>query len=266
MLYWGNALLGQCFIGVSMIAKARRRAEFDVFQRHALTIGVIAGLATAIVPSLARAQVNIDQGKSPAEIYSNDCATCHKTPRGLAVGKSSSSLSGFLREHYTASPEQASALAAYVLGAGGREPAPKQKPEVEHARAEEPKTQQARGEVPRVAVPQVAEPGIAEPRVAEPITATQKPPEEEQAKHEERPGPTNAGEGGNRPAAAAPEAASVAATPDTNKTPSNAATPSPAETSNFAVPNIELGSTTAAVPPEQQPNAGPAVPRDNIPD
>ena len=100
---------------------------------------LVAGLASVMFPTLAHAQVNIDQGKSPAEIYSADCATCHKTPRGLAAGKNSLMLSSFLREHYTASRDQAAALAAYVLGAGGAEPAPKQKPDTEHARAEEPK-------------------------------------------------------------------------------------------------------------------------------
>lgn len=131
--YWGKA------IGVSMNIKPLRLEEVSVFRRFAPAIGLVAGLAPAMFPALARAQVNIDQGKSPAEIYSTDCATCHKTPRGLAAGKNSLMLSAFLREHYTASRDQAAALAAYVLGAGGAEPAPKQKPEVEHARAEEPK-------------------------------------------------------------------------------------------------------------------------------
>ena len=58
-------------------------------------------------------------------------------------------LTGFLREHYTASSEQAAALAAYVLGAGGSEPAPpepERKPGSEHAKAtgEEPKTGEAK--------------------------------------------------------------------------------------------------------------------------
>ncbi len=65
-------------------------------------------------------------GKSAAEIYASDCATCHKTPRGLADGKNSLTLAEFPGEHYTASGNQASALAAYVLAAGGAEPAPKQ--------------------------------------------------------------------------------------------------------------------------------------------
>ena len=131
-------------------------------RRLAPVFGLVAGLALAIFPALAQAQVNIDQGKSPAEIYSSDCATCHKTPRGLAAGKNSLMLSAFLREHYTASRDQAAALAAYVLGAGGAEPAPKQKPDVEHARAEEPKA---------------GEPKTA----AHPVRASAKPEEEQAA-------------------------------------------------------------------------------------
>ena len=73
---------------------------------------------------MAQAQTNIDQGKSPAEIFANDCATCHKSARGLANGRGSSGLASFLVEHYTASKEQAASLAAYVMGAGGGEAAP----------------------------------------------------------------------------------------------------------------------------------------------
>ena len=39
--------------------------------------------------------------------------------RGLANGRGSSGLASFLVEHYTASKDQAAALAAYVMGAGG---------------------------------------------------------------------------------------------------------------------------------------------------
>ena len=77
------------------------------------------GLFVGLLPVLAHAQTNIDQGKSPAEIFSNDCATCHKSARGLANGRGSSGLASFLAEHYTASRDQAAALAAYVMGAGG---------------------------------------------------------------------------------------------------------------------------------------------------
>ncbi len=111
-----------------------------MFRRFLPMIGLAAALVFGLVPAPARAQVNIDQGKPPSEIFESDCATCHKSARGLADGKNSLMLSGFLREHYTASREQAAALAAYVLGAGGSAPAA-QKPGTEHAKVEpgEPK-------------------------------------------------------------------------------------------------------------------------------
>src|ERR1700693_1695396 len=92
--------------------------------------GVFRGVARAFVcfggplPVMAQAQTNIDQGKSPAEIFATVCATCHKSARGLANGRGSSGLASFLVEHYTASKDQAAALAAYVMGAGGGEAAP----------------------------------------------------------------------------------------------------------------------------------------------
>ena len=91
-------------------------------------------------------------------------------------------LSGFLREHYTASSDQAAALAAYVLGAGGSEPAPKQKPDVEHARADEPKA----GE------PKAAEPKTAEPKTpSHPVRAAAKP--EKRSGRNRRPSARNTG-------------------------------------------------------------------------
>src|SRR5271170_8144522 len=90
------------------------------FQCVAGAIGLFVGL----LPALAHAQTNIDQGKSPAEIFSTDCATCHKSARGLAKGRVSSGLASFLFGHYTASRDQAAALAAYVMGAGGGDAVP----------------------------------------------------------------------------------------------------------------------------------------------
>src|SRR5579862_7442018 len=46
------------------------------------------GLGTAALALLmagsAAAQENLDSGKTPAELYAQDCAICHKSPRGLA--------------------------------------------------------------------------------------------------------------------------------------------------------------------------------------
>ena len=82
-------------------------------RRLAATIGLLAGLA----PAWAYAQTNIDQGKTPAQIFASACAECHKATRALASGKNSATLTDFLQEHYTTSRGQAAALAAYVLSA-----------------------------------------------------------------------------------------------------------------------------------------------------
>ncbi len=207
-----------------------------------LWMWLLAGLAIAVFPAVARAQVNIDQGISPAEIYASDCATCHKSPRGLAVGKNSSTLSSFLREHYTASREQAAALAAYVLGAGGNEPAPvaaRQKPKSERAKAGEPKA----GE-PKAGEPKTGEPKFeahptrksAKPEEEAPATAKLQRPEEE-ARPEERgkhePRPVTASRGEKRQPEETPAHEAVPAAPAVT-IPAAQETPSPAETPNSA--------------------------------
>ena len=112
-----------------------------MIRGFAATISLIA----VLVPAIAHAQTNLDQGKSAAQIFAADCAECHKAAHGLASGKSSASLTDFLREHYTTSREQAAALAAYVLagrsGETGAAQGHGQKPALEHANAapEEPK-------------------------------------------------------------------------------------------------------------------------------
>jgi mono/diheme cytochrome c family protein len=104
-----------------------------VNRAFALTIGLLAALA----PAMARAQTNIDQGKSASQIFSNACVECHKSAGGLGKGKNASAVAEFLREHYTTSRDQAAALAAYVVR--GRDtvaaPAPGRKPPAEHASA-----------------------------------------------------------------------------------------------------------------------------------
>jgi hypothetical protein len=70
-----------------------------------------AGLVVAPVP--AQAQSNIDAGKSPAQIFSDTCNACHRSPRELKPTNQ-----GFLREHYTTGVREAAAMAAYVASVG----------------------------------------------------------------------------------------------------------------------------------------------------
>src|SRR5215472_10970856 len=66
----------------------------------------------------AEAQENLDAGKSPSQIFAGTCNACHKSPRGLLKTVSPSSLPGFLRQHYTTSPNMAGALASYLVSNG----------------------------------------------------------------------------------------------------------------------------------------------------
>jgi hypothetical protein len=56
--------------------------------------------------------------KHPAQLFATDCtgAGCHRSPQGLAKGQQASSLTSFLREHYTNSRDSAASLAGYLLG------------------------------------------------------------------------------------------------------------------------------------------------------
>jgi hypothetical protein len=72
-------------------------------------IGVVVALAAADAP----AQSNLDAGKSPAQIFSDTCNACHRSPREL---KQTSP--GFLREHYTTGAREAAAMGAYLATVG----------------------------------------------------------------------------------------------------------------------------------------------------
>src|SRR5215470_8567547 len=77
----------------------------------------VACLAAALQISAADAQGNIDAGKTPAQIFGDTCAGCHRSARELRRASAS-----FLRSHYTIGPDEASAMANYLAGVGGGEP------------------------------------------------------------------------------------------------------------------------------------------------
>jgi hypothetical protein len=83
-------------------------------------------------------------GKTPAQLFNSDCATCHHVPNGLGKKYDAGSLSAFLRAHYTTKPDNAGALAKYVMGFATLRAAPVTAPsgdEVGAARsAEDPRT------------------------------------------------------------------------------------------------------------------------------
>ncbi|NWG26038.1 MAG: hypothetical protein HXY30_16760, partial [Pseudorhodoplanes sp.] len=70
-------------------------------------------------PSGAQSEpIDLNEGKSPAELFNVGCAVCHQKPQGLAKGRSAGALAGFLRQHYTTGTEQASAIAGFLTSGG----------------------------------------------------------------------------------------------------------------------------------------------------
>jgi hypothetical protein len=241
----------------------------------------IIGLLAALLPAMAHAQTNLDQGKSASQIFTAICAECHKAPRALANGKNNAALTDFLVEHYTTSRSQAAALAAYVLGGRGGEPigGTQKKPPTERASAEEPKPGKPKpgkpeegasakpkpqrpteanakakddansGEVPGVLNPIVRPEGSQRPSAA---TRNRRPEPKPAA------APADGDAVARAPAASTPPAAPNAAPPAApNAAP--AATPSPA-------PRQDATPATAAVPADTGAGDNAPVPRDSIAD
>lgn len=67
--------------------------------------------------ALAQA-TNLEAGKAPSQIFAQTCNACHKSPRGLLKTVAPGSLPGFLRQHYTTSPDMAGVLASYLISNG----------------------------------------------------------------------------------------------------------------------------------------------------
>jgi hypothetical protein len=94
-----------------------------VFNGVRLAICVV----TLALAGSARAQENLDQGKSGAQLYASDCAICHKAPQTVAKSGGLFGMEGFLRQHYTASRESAASIANYLKGFGDVPAAPASK-------------------------------------------------------------------------------------------------------------------------------------------
>ena len=71
------------------------------------------GAISVLTGSAAHAQ-NLDQGKSPAKLFADSCATCHHNPRGLAKGRFRLTLFLFLQDHYASNSSSAWALTSYL--------------------------------------------------------------------------------------------------------------------------------------------------------
>jgi hypothetical protein len=137
-------------------------------------------IAALLVGTPAGAQGNIDAGKSPAQIFSDTCAACHRSPGQVRRASAS-----FLRSHYTTGPDEASAMARYLASIPSEPRTPKRQGAAKGGPSEsspprgraasEPKEQ------PKSAVESGRHPAGAEPKSSSTAAATPapevKPPE-----------------------------------------------------------------------------------------
>lgn len=246
---------------------------------------LIAGFPAA--PALAQNQ-NLEAGKSPSQIFAGTCTACHKGPRGLLRTVSPSSLQGFLRQHYTTSPDMASLLAGFLVSNGAADTRraadqPKSgKPNPDgmaepgrqghgarrSVRSEEPgvaegqtpaQVSSERG-TPKQKLSKRAKPGAEEaPKAEAPKTEAAKP---DSAKEE--PTKTETGQG----EAPKSETANEAAKSEGDKSQGNADSSQAGDTKPDAAPQVNSGKSESAgieSPSESSKSQTPASASDSIP-
>ena len=102
--------------------------------RELIALLMTLSAAVALTATVAFAQ-NLDAGKSPEKLFADGCATCHRSPRGLAKGRFSLTLSWFLRDHYATSSDSAKSLAAYLVSVDAPPPRAAAKPGAKSSRS-----------------------------------------------------------------------------------------------------------------------------------
>lgn len=144
-LFAPYSLLGFSLRGLVSVAEAAAGGGSTILRNRGWLIGFVGLLAASMALDAVaqprgtptRAQqgpalpptghqtepVDLNEGKSPAELFQAGCSVCHQSAAGLAKGRREGELTNFLRQHYTSSVQHAGALANY-LTTGGRGAAP----------------------------------------------------------------------------------------------------------------------------------------------
>jgi hypothetical protein len=100
----------------TITAEAGNRRRHVPFQWS----GLASLIAVVILMSGSARAEDLEQGKSGAKLFAANCAPCHHSPRGLAKGRFSWTLSHFLQQHYTSGAASAQALTDFLQSADTR--------------------------------------------------------------------------------------------------------------------------------------------------
>jgi hypothetical protein len=76
--------------------------------------GLLVFAVIAVMGGSAADAQNLDQGKPAPKLFAESCASCHRSPRGLAKGRFHLTLYLFLQKHYSSSSSSAWALTSYL--------------------------------------------------------------------------------------------------------------------------------------------------------
>ena len=87
-------------------------------KRHVLPLVLALAATVALAAEAVHAQ-NIDAGKSETRLFADNCASCHRSARGLAKGRFRLTLYLFLQQHYASNSSSAWALASYLESVEG---------------------------------------------------------------------------------------------------------------------------------------------------
>jgi hypothetical protein len=159
--------------------------------------------------------VDLNEGKSPAELFKAGCAVCHASPAGLAKGRREGELTSFLRQHYTSSVQHAAALAGFLAASGPGRSAPVAAP-----------SRQAPVERPPASVGRRTPDDDRKEAVREPASR-RKPPAAAQAPAPRAPAPAAAAEAAPEPEPAAEPSASASPPPAEEKPAAQEKPPAP---------------------------------------
>jgi hypothetical protein len=174
--------------------------------------------------------VDLNEGKSPAELFQAGCSVCHQSPAGLAKGRREGELTSFLRQHYSSSVQHAGALASFLVSRGGGAA-----PAVAAPTRQSP--------VERPPAPVGRRPAEEERKPQDKPQEAARPPEREPASKRKPP----AAAARTSPPQQAPAAAAAAAVP----------VPGPETTAPAPAPEP---STSASSPPAEEKPAAPEIP------
>ncbi len=140
-------------------------------------IGLAIAVSALWLAGPAGAVENLDSGKTGAQLFASDCATCHKNAASLGKAGGLFGLSNFLRQHYTTSNQSAAIIAAY-LESVGKAQAPGRRPGATKRTAkgdEKAKAGDKKPDTAKSGEAKTSEPKTSEPRPPEAIPSQPKP-------------------------------------------------------------------------------------------